>query len=95
MYWPQDQYRTIGGLECGYSLEEVTRKTTVVLSQVCLEVGDGRLGDRAEEILCSEGILSLSAPNQLVSIHEKLSQSLDSDWSFCFSFPDPEDQKQI
>lgn len=32
---------------------------------------------------------SLSAPNQLVSIHEKLSQSLDSDWSFCFSVPDP------
>lgn len=45
--------------------------------------------DRAEEIDCSEGILSLSAPNQQVSIHEKLSQSLDSDWSFCFSVPDP------
>lgn len=59
MYWPQGQYRIIGGLECGYNLEEVTRKTTVVLSQVCLEVGDGRLGDRAKEIPCSKGILSL------------------------------------
>lgn len=43
--------------------------------------------DRAEEIDCSEGILSV--PNQQMSIHEKLSQSLDSDWSFCFSVPEP------
>ena len=50
---------TIGDLECGYNLEEVTGKTTVVLSQACLEVEDGQLGDRAEEMPCSEGILSL------------------------------------